>query len=517
MASTNGSGRPSGCVSIPVEIIRESNPGGRSGSHSRHDSPFRTQGNDSIYSGVSDSPPWSSNTTGRFQPRRSPGPTYDRVITNSQFNQPFNDRSSYQTYQEPQYRHPQQQMYEPGQSNFSRSNEDLFSSPFDSIRHSTQTPYSSLIPPSFGSGFRLNSDFVQPDKYSSPLRRSFDALNDFADMHQSFPTTRPYPSEQQHQQQQPQPQPQQQQQQQQQQQPYYRSTYQTQHRPQSQQQQQPAYVNQAYINPNIVYTNEFGAPTDRYQPNTFQGTGVGIPNDRSRSPASQRGASPGGPSPTTSKKQQHQQGEEPELKMAKDADGPIPMPAPTSSSPPTQSNDQQVPSTDTSANAPSPPLSSPPPPPPPPPPPQVAEPIRDSNSIALGKLEQMKQSLDVLEKEVDSFIGSTRNERAYVVLDEKALKIMIRCDELVDVSADIKEKRKEMIRNVQRVIDKLESKVPTTPAVEQNSNPMDTATAITTEGSTTNNNQETMARKSLSPVKGNVFASTAETEQSISP
>ena len=157
-------------------------------------------------------------------------------------------------------------MYEPGPSNFSRSNEDLFSSPFDSMRHSTQTPYSSLIPPEFRSGFR-DSDFVEPGKYSSPLRRSFDALNDFADMHQSFPTTRPYPPEQQ---------------QQQQQQPYYRSTYQTQHQPQpqsqqqQQQQQQPSYVNQAYINPNIVYTNEFGAPMDHYQPNTFQGTGAGI-------------------------------------------------------------------------------------------------------------------------------------------------------------------------------------------------------------------------------------------------
>jgi len=213
--------------------------------------------NDNAYTGFSDSPPWTSNTTGRFQPRHSPGPAYDRVISNSQFNQPVNDHSSYQTYQEPQHRPSQQRMYEPNPSNFSRSNEDLFSSPFDSMRYSTQTPYSSLIPPTFGSGFRNDSDFVQPTKYSSPLRRSYDALNDFADMHHSFPTTRPYPPEQQQQQQ-----------------PSYRSTYQTQYQPQSQQQQQqPTYVNQTYINPNIVYTNEYGVPMDHYQPNTFQGTG----------------------------------------------------------------------------------------------------------------------------------------------------------------------------------------------------------------------------------------------------
>jgi hypothetical protein len=149
-------------------------------------------------------------------------------------------------------------MYEPNPMNYSRSNEDIFSSPLDSMRYSNQMPYSSLIPPTFDSPFRNDSDFVNPTKYTSPLRRSYDALNDFADMHQSFPTTRPPPPEQQ-------------QQQQQQQQPYYRTTYQTQHQPQPQ--QQPSYVNQPYINPNIVYTNEYGAPMDHYQPNTFQGTG----------------------------------------------------------------------------------------------------------------------------------------------------------------------------------------------------------------------------------------------------
>ena len=127
------------------------------------------------------------------------------------------------------------------------------------MRHSSHMPFTSMATPSFPSPFRTDSDFVHSNRYSSPLRRSYDALNDFGDMHQSFPTNRQYPPEQP-----------QQQQQQQQQQPYYRTTYQTQHQPQTQK-QQPTYVNSTYTNPNIVYTNEFGAPMDHFQPNTFQG------------------------------------------------------------------------------------------------------------------------------------------------------------------------------------------------------------------------------------------------------
>lgn len=205
----------------------------------------------------------NSHATSRLQPRQGPNTAYDRVINNSQFNQPLNDRS-YQTIQDPQARPPQQRMYDQGPSQFSRSNEDLLSSFPDSMRYSGQPQFTSLIPPTFGSGFRPESDFLQSSKYTSPLRRSFDALNDFADMQQSFPTQRQYPSEH----------PQQQQQQQQQ--PYYRSSYQTQHQPQPQQQQyqqQPTYSNQTYFNPNIVYTNEYGVPTDQHPPNTFQERG----------------------------------------------------------------------------------------------------------------------------------------------------------------------------------------------------------------------------------------------------
>jgi hypothetical protein len=194
--------------------------------------------------------------------------------------------------------------------------------------------------------------------------------------------------------------------------------------------------------------------------------------------------------------------------MAKDTDGPIPMPAPASysSSPPTQTTDQQVPSGDATAST---NVPSPPPPPP--------EPVRDPNTVALEKLEQLKETLDNFEKEVDKFTGSTRNDRAYKILDEQALKIMMRCDELVDVSADIKEKRKEMIRNVEKVLGKLESKVPATPAVEQNSNPIEQATTSTTESSVNNNNSVNVEKKSSSSSpKENISTSTTATEQSIS-
>jgi hypothetical protein len=56
--------------------------------------------------------------------------------------------------------------------------------------------------------------------------------------------------------------------------------------------------------------------------------------------------------------------------------------------------------------------------------------------------------------------------------------MMLRCDELIDVSADIKEKRKEMIQNVQTVLGKLESKVPIHLSIESNSNQMENTLVI---------------------------------------
>lgn len=96
--------------------------------------------------------------------------------------------------------------------------------------------------------------------------------------------------------------------------------------------------------------------------------------------------------------------------------------------------------------------------------------LRDPNVVALERLEQVKQNLVGLNEQVDAFTGSTRDDRIYRNLDEQAVKMMLLCDELVDVSAEIKEKRKEMIQNVQTVVAKLESKVPINPPIESNSN-----------------------------------------------
>ena len=172
-------------------------------------------------------------------------------------------------------------------------------------------------------------------------------------------------------------------------------------------------------------------------------------HDRSRSPASQRDESPTRPPPP----------KESDFKF---------------------SNDQQVPSTDQPV-------------------------LRDANSIALEKLEHIKQNLANLHEQVDAFSGMTRDDRAYKQLDEHAVSLMLRCDELTDVSADIKEKRKEMIRNVQRVIGKLELKVPATPATEVNSNPMEIASLPSINEQPADhhiNNEENLEQtKSSSPEK----------------
>lgn len=226
-------------------------------------------------------------------------------------------------------------------------------------------------------------------------------------------------------------------------------------------------------------------------------------NEQVRSPAAKRGASPARSQPVHPMQQPQSQSQaeysdEPELKMAKDTDGPIPMPPPARFS--SQSTDQQVPSTDTftSNNISN---SS-----------ATGEPSRDSNYVALGKLEQIKQMLAELEQQVDKFIGSSRSEREYKVLDEQAVKIMLICDELVDVGTDIKDKRKEMIRNVQRVISKLESKVPVTPNVNQNSNAMETSATID-DSLINSKDQEDLTKTpspSTSPIKETLVTGTNE-------
>ena len=178
-----------------------------------------------------------------------------------------------------------------------------------------------------------------------------------------------------------------------------------------------------------------------------------LAHDRSRSPTSQRSESP-----THSTQQTVQSKQEPDLKVTKDATSPILKFEQTTTTSSSSSNDQQVPSTDS-------PIT-------------VNIPSSDPNTIALEKLEEIKQNLADLNQQVDAFTGSTRDDRIYKGLDEQALKMMIRCDELIDVSADIKEKRKETIRNVQTVLAKLESKVPMNSATDSSSNEMETALTL---------------------------------------
>ncbi|CAF2041094.1 unnamed protein product [Rotaria magnacalcarata] len=212
----------------------------------------------------------------------------------------------------------------------------------------------------------------------------------------------------------------------------------------------PTYITQTNINPKTVYSNEYHIPINNYQSSKSQET-ANNSHDRSGSPASDRDESPTRPSPLNA-----QQPQESDFKVTKDATSTMTGPITSSSS-----NDQQVPSTEMPAVANLQPV-----------------PLRDPNTIALEKLEQIKQNLVDLNQQVDAFDGVTRDDRVYKLLDEQAVKMMLTCDELTDVSIDIKEKRKEMIRNVQTVIAKLESKVPMNATIENNSNLMETKLTV---------------------------------------
>ncbi|CAF3402891.1 unnamed protein product [Rotaria socialis] len=212
----------------------------------------------------------------------------------------------------------------------------------------------------------------------------------------------------------------------------------------------PTYITRANINPKTVYSSEYHIPINNHQSSKFQET-ANNSHDRSGSPASDRDESPTRPSPLNA-----QQPQESDFKTTKDTTSTMAGQSTTSSS-----SDQQVPSTEMPAAANIQPVPS-----------------RDSNTIALEKLEQIKQNLVDLNQQVDAFDGVTRDDRIYKLLDEQAVKMMLTCDELTDVSVDIKEKRKEMIRNVQTVIAKLESKVPMSLTIENNSNLMETKLAV---------------------------------------
>ncbi|CAF4598177.1 unnamed protein product [Rotaria sp. Silwood1] len=482
MSSANTSGRPTGFVSIPVEIVSKPN----STNSNSHYIPFRTIRHDNSYSDFSNSSPWkkpSINTysKGHFQPRKNLTTAYDRLIQDSQFNQPYNDRFFHQIDHEPQYHHFQQRTYEPNSLHISRSSDDLLFTPNDFIRSNIQSKNTSHYPSTFNNGLRSDSSFIQTNKYTQPLRRSYDILNDFSDENKKFSTNQQYPSEQQS---------------------YYR----------------PTYVTKTVINPNVVYSTDYHTPINNHRSNTSpQGTinrqnkisssqkllstntlalsqqttsvrpwlskisrenldkhypyyisqrqSSRSAHDRSHSPASQRDESPTRPSPLATASQQVQ---ESDFKVTKDATSQMAGQTTTTS----PSNDQQVPSNDTSTST------------------NISSiPVRDSNIIALEKLEQIKQNLADLSQQVDAYNGSTRDDRIYKELDEQALKMMIRCDELTDVSVDIKEKRKEMVRNVQTVLAKLESKVPINLIIVNNSNQMET-TLVVYDPSTANTEQQ---------------------------
>jgi uncharacterized coiled-coil protein SlyX len=52
-----------------------------------------------------------------------------------------------------------------------------------------------------------------------------------------------------------------------------------------------------------------------------------------------------------------------------------------------------------------------------------------------------------------------RDDHAYKELEEQALRMMLQCDELTDISSDVKAERKQVIHKIQHVLKKLESKV----------------------------------------------------------
>ena len=52
-----------------------------------------------------------------------------------------------------------------------------------------------------------------------------------------------------------------------------------------------------------------------------------------------------------------------------------------------------------------------------------------------------------------------RDDHGYKELQEQALQMMIQCDELTDIGLDLKTKHKQVIHNIQKALNKLESKV----------------------------------------------------------
>ncbi|CAF1192197.1 unnamed protein product, partial [Didymodactylos carnosus] len=413
------------CVPIPVEIIRGSgSTTSRPSLPYQLDSPFRTTPQNANF--ISNHSPFFHTTTtmpyinnnhnSSYESRgihthQGPKTAFDRLINDSTFYQPPSGNPSFYR-QSLQTQYPRNSQYISTASNLNeptitsfRSSKDLsdqyYSLP-DSIllEHANGNDYGYLRRPNF------DNRYFQQNPTS---RRSYDVLNDYSDKNfRNFPRV------------------------------WSGSTFTTGHPNEQDVAVDAKQLSQKYDTYNIPYQSIFPGQTD--------GTS-NAEHDPSRSPASNRRTSPGAPQ----REQQFQQSTDGQKSTPVSTNNPV-APEQTESNLPTApipmscnqeqtQQDQQVPSTGS---------------------PVQSQPLqRDANQIAIEKLENIKTNLADLSKRVDEFKGTTRDERLYKELDEQAVKLMIRCDELVNVRDEIKEKRKEMIQNVQHVLTKLELKIPT--------------------------------------------------------
>lgn len=211
-----------------MEIIPSSN----SNNSNFYDSSYRPFRYDSSFGDFSNSPPWKRPSTSAYsrshiQPRQTINSAYDRLINESQLNKPLNNGNFYSSYEQ-SYRRPlYKRSHDTTSLHTSRSSDDL-SAPSDFISSNTQSRNTTINSSRFNHGFRADSDFIEPNKYTSPLRRSFDMLNDYSDTYQQNP-----------------------------------SEQQSSHR--------PTYVTKTTINPKVVYSSEYHIPTNHHQSNKSQG------------------------------------------------------------------------------------------------------------------------------------------------------------------------------------------------------------------------------------------------------
>nr|XP_018905149.1 PREDICTED: BAG domain-containing protein Samui isoform X2 [Bemisia tabaci] len=98
---------------------------------------------------------------------------------------------------------------------------------------------------------------------------------------------------------------------------------------------------------------------------------------------------------------------------------------------------------------------------PPPPPPPAAPP---KPKTAMEKVEEVQKEVDDLRKQVDEFQGKSRQEKAYLYLDEMLTRELIKLDNIeTEGKEDVRMARKNAIKSIQNAISVLESKVPLPP------------------------------------------------------